>query len=71
MSRKWSNFVFEKQVKKVFGNPQGEELLDFLIDAFVLRRTFIEGKPDASAFGEGEKNLVLTIKTLLEKQPEQ
>ena len=67
MERKWSNFVFEKQVKRVFDNQQGRELIDFLVDAFVMRRTWVEGKPDTTAFGEGEKNVVLTLKQLLEK----
>lgn len=67
MERKWEHFDFEKQVKKVFGNSQGVELLDFLVDAFVMRRTWVEGKPDTTAFGEGEKNVVLTLKQLLEK----
>ena len=64
---KWSNFVFEKQVKKVFDNQQGRELIEFLVDAFVMRRTWVEGKPDTTAFAEGEKNVVLTLKQLLEK----
>ena len=67
MARKWEQWDFEKQVKKVFGTPQGEELLDFLVDAFVMRRTWVEGKPDTTAFSEGEKNVVLTLKQLLEK----
>ncbi len=71
MSRKWEQWNFETQVKKVFGNPQGEELIAFLMDAFVNRRTWVEGKPDTTAFAEGEKNLVLTLKQLLEKEPEQ
>jgi hypothetical protein len=71
MSRKWSNFNFETQVKKVFGNSQGEELIDFLMDAFVNRRCWVQGQPDTTAFSEGEKNLVLTLKQLLEKSEEQ
>ena len=67
MARKWEQWDFEKQVKKVFGPPQGGELLDFLVDAFVMRRTWVEGKPDTTAFSEGEKNVVLTLKQLLEK----
>ena len=67
MESKWSNFIFEKQVKKVFDNQQGRELIDFLVDAFVMRRTWQEGKPDTTAFAEGEKNVVLTLKQLLEK----
>ena len=67
MEQKWSNYVFEQSVKKVFDNQQGRELIDFLVDAFVMRRTWVEGKPDTSAFAEGEKNLVLTLKQLLEK----
>ena len=65
METKWSNFVFEKQVKKVFDNQQGRELIEFLVDAFVMRRTWVEGKPDTTAFAEGEKNVVLTLKQLL------
>jgi len=71
MARKWEQWNFEHQVKKVFGNPQGEELIEFLMDAFVNRRTWVEGKMDTTAFNEGEKNLVLTLKQLLEKEPEQ
>ncbi len=67
MENKWSNFIFEKQVKKVFDNQQGRELIEFLVDAFVMRRTWVEGKPDTTAFSEGEKNVVLTLKQLLEK----
>ena len=67
MSRKWENWDFEKQTKRVFDNPPGRELIEFLVDAFVMRRTWVEGKPDTTAFGEGEKNLVLTLKQLLEK----
>ena len=67
VENKWSNFIFEKQVKKVFDNQQGRELIEFLVDAFVMRRTWVEGKPDATAFSEGEKNVVLTLKQLLEK----
>ena len=67
MSRKWENWNFEQGVKKVFGKSEGAELLDFLVDAFVMRRTWVEGKPDTTAFSEGEKNVVLTLKSLLEK----
>ena len=67
MSRKWENFNFEQSVKKVFGKQDGQELLDFMVDAFVMRRTWVEGKPDTTAFSEGEKNLVLTLKQLNEK----
>ena len=67
MSRKWEQFNFEKSVKKVFDNQSGRELLDFMMDAFVMRRTWVEGKPDTTAFGEGEKNLVLTLKQLCDK----
>ncbi len=67
MARKWENWNFENQVKKVFDNPQGRDLIDFLVDAFVMRRTWVEGKPDTTAFSEGEKNVVLTLKQLMEK----
>ena len=67
MSRKWENFNLEQSCKKVFGTGDGQELIDFLMDAFVIRRTWVEGKPDTTAFAEGEKNLVLTLKQLNEK----
>ena len=67
MEHKWSNFILEKQVKRVFDTSEGRELIDFLVDAFVLRRTWVKGEPDTTAFSEGEKNLVLTLKQLLEK----
>jgi len=70
MARKWENWNFENQVKKVFDNPQGRDLIDFLVDAFVMRRTWVEGKPDTTAFSEGEKNVVLTLKQLMEKGAE-
>ena len=64
---KWENFNFEESVKRVFSNKAGEELMDFLVDAFVMQTTWREGKPDVTAFKEGEKNLVLTMKALLDK----
>ena len=67
MARKWENWSFEQGVKKVFSKADGAELLEFLVDAFVMRRTWVEGKPDTTAFAEGEKNVVLTLKQLLEK----
>ena len=70
MSRKWESWNFEQQVKRVFDNPEGRDLIEFLVDAFVMRRTWVEGKPDTTAFSEGEKNLVLTLKQLLEKGAE-
>jgi hypothetical protein len=70
VKHKWEQWNFEKQVKKVFGNTQGEELIEFLMDAFVNRRTWVKGEADTTAFNEGEKNLVLTLKQLLEKEPE-
>ena len=71
MARRWEQYNFEKSVKKVFSNPQGEELLEFMMDAFVNRRCWVQGQPDTTAFSEGEKNLVLTLKQLLEKETEQ
>lgn len=68
---KYENFSFENQVKKVFNNAAGEELMEFLVDAFVMRRSFQEGKSDATAFAEGEKNVVLTLKSLMDKRREQ
>jgi hypothetical protein len=70
MASKWEQFSFEKSVKKVFDNPSGRELIEFLVDAFVMRRTWVEGKPDTTAFSEGEKNVVLTLKQLMEKGAE-
>ena len=67
METKCSNLDFEKSIKKVFGNAEGEELLDFMVDAFVVRLSYRKGEFDATAFAEGEKNMVLTIKHLLEK----
>jgi hypothetical protein len=67
MSRKWENFNFEQSIKKVFHTSEGQELLEFMVDAFVMRRTWVEGQPDTTAFSEGEKNLVLTLKQLNEK----
>jgi len=66
MSR-WKNYDLEQSVKKVFGNTAGEELLDFMVDAWVLRRSWQKGEADTTAFFEGEKNLVLTLKNLYEK----
>lgn len=71
MTNKWENFSFEKQVKKVFDNKAGKELMDFMVDAWVYRRSWVEGKPDTTAFAEGEKNVVMTIKSLLDKREEQ
>lgn len=70
MSRKWENWNFEQQVKRVFDNQNGRELIEFLVDAFVMRRAWVKGEPDTTAFAEGEKNLVLTLKQLLEKGAE-
>ena len=67
MARKWEQYNFENSVKKVFDNAAGRDLLEFLMDAFVLRRSWVEGKADTTAFAEGEKNIVLTLKQLLEK----
>ena len=67
MARKWEQYNFENSVKKVFDNAGGHDLLEFLMDAFVMRRSWVEGKPDTTAFAEGEKNIVLTLKQLLEK----
>ncbi len=67
---KWEQYNFETSVKKVFANKAGKQLLDFLIDVFVLRRSWHEGKTDTTAFYEGQKDLVLTLKNLMEKQPE-
>ena len=71
MENKWSNFNFENSVKQVFGNAKGEELLEFMVDAFVMRLSYRKGEFDATAFAEGEKNMVMTIKHLLEKGAEE
>ena len=63
MSR-WKNYDLEQSIKKVFGNTAGEELLDFMVDAWVMRRSWQKGEADATAFFEGEKNLVLTLRNL-------
>ena len=71
METKWSNFNFQNAVQQVFGNPKGEELLEFMVDAFVMRSSYREGKFDSTAFAEGEKNLVMTLKHLYERGEEQ
>ena len=71
MTSRWEKFSFEKQVKKVFDNAAGKELLEFMVDAWVFRRSWVEGKADATAFAEGEKNVVMTLKSLLDKREEQ
>ena len=65
---KWENFNFEEAVKKVFGNKHGQELIEFLVDAYVFRASFVQGQVDSTAFREGEKNVVLTLKHLFDKK---
>lgn len=67
MKGKWENWSLENKIKKVFGNPDGEELLEFLMETFVLRRSWEEGKFDTTAFAEGQKDVVLMFIQLLEQ----
>lgn len=70
MSSKWENWSLEMKIKKVFDNPDGRELVDFLTETFVERRSWEQGQFDTTAFAEGQKDVVLMIKHLLEKGAE-
>ncbi len=61
---KWEGYDFHESVKKVFSNKRGKELMSFMVDAYIMRPSFVQGQPDSAAFREGEKNLVLTLKHL-------
>ena len=67
MQNKWENFSLEKKVKQVFDNQAGRELIEFFTDTFLMRRSWVEGKFDSTAFAEGQKDVILLIKHLAEK----
>ena len=52
---------------QVFNGPQGERVYKHL-ERFCLKNgsTFIQGKPDQSAFNEGGRSVILEIDYLLE-----
>lgn len=47
--------------KDTFSNPQGQLVLNDLVDMFILRSYAAETNPSAITFHEGERHVVLRI----------
>lgn len=52
-------------VRRVFGTPEGQQLLAQWIDAFCRRRSFVEGDPHATSFREGQRDVIEQIRDAL------
>lgn len=48
-------------VRRVFTTPDGQTLLFQWIQSFCRRRSFVEGDPSATAFREGQRDVIEQI----------
>lgn len=54
-----------RKIYDLFATPLGEEVLDEMIETYELRNSFVRNDPYATHFQEGQRNVILEIRRIL------
>lgn len=60
--------ALERNWKKVIDNPEGEEVLQNLLEIYGLRTSHVPGDPYETAFREGQRDVVTYLLTLAQQK---
>ena len=64
--------VLKSNMHTVFDSPQGKEVMKFLeINCCWYQSIFVPASPDLTLINDGKRQVIATIKTILECNPEQ